>query len=83
MAAVASNRWHKLNNAVCEIERQIEKLIIAKDHCQRHRNSLAKEHICKIESTVETLYQEAEMISREWREKIEGDQCTNLQYRIS
>lgn len=67
---MASNRWHKLNNTACDIERLGEKIVNAKVHCMTHKNSSVKQIISDLEQELEQLHIELERQCEEWIQKI-------------
>jgi len=69
MAEIASRRWHKMNSTICEIERLLEKQIIAKDHCAKNKNSIVAIKLLDIEGQIETLFESISIQCDEWKKK--------------
>ena len=70
---IASNRWHKMNNIVCEIERSIEKIMIAKDHVAKNKNSVIKTQIDELKSKQDRNYLDLECMCDEWAKSLGGE----------
>lgn len=67
---VASNRWHKMNNTICEIERTTEKCGAAIAHCATHKNSVVKAQVVALQEKRDALYRDLMKQNAEWREAL-------------
>ena len=77
---VASRRWHKLNNAVCEIVRMTEKIEALVCHCATHKHSILKKQIPELSDARERLYDDMVKQCEDWISEIDkGGQHDNSQ----
>lgn len=70
---MASSRWHKMNNTICEIERSTDKLEAAMCHCMTHRNSIVEQVIPELIDKREQLYQDLQKQCEAWLEEFGGE----------
>lgn len=70
---MASNDWHRMNNIVCEIERNRIKIENACVHCLYNRHSLVKNLIPELQSKQDALYDRLHDHTREMLDKLDKE----------
>jgi hypothetical protein len=66
-----SRDWHKMNNIVCEIERNREQINIAKCHRMEMSYSIISDEIEKLQAKQDRLYDELYDLTTEMLKKLE------------